>query len=285
MNVMNFKHRLIWQDFLELESELGEILKFIPYEADNLTTFSPKCSELLLSTCSKMESFMKYSLDSSLFDLIYLLGFHDIKKFLDTNVKNQRDLNIKIYRKIFDEIYHLSSKSVIFKGHRFIAISPFKTWKENGTLPWWNTYNKLKHNYFEFIESGTLEKAVISLAGYFLIIFNHIESLNWLLHHTNAIKCDKPKEKIFRELETPEVVLNEWDQKRELYTKASEDNPDNKYLQMKSSRYKSDTERNRRVFNNMKEWSQLLQPFKTPLLMTGESHFFTYIYQSPITCD
>ncbi|MBR1916130.1 MAG: hypothetical protein IJ830_06830 [Alphaproteobacteria bacterium] len=126
-----------------LIQKLQEILLFIEPSKDGLKAYSHKIRELLFLACSDLESTLKkykFGKNNGMKDYIEILKFVDLTKY-----------------KISLVGYAQSYKC-----------SPFENWdkdKVTQSLPWYEAYNKIKHNREENFHFATLENCINAIAA------------------------------------------------------------------------------------------------------------------------
>lgn len=126
-----------------LIQKLQEILLFIEPSEDGLKAYSHKIRELLFLACSDLESTLKkykFGKNDSMKDYIEILKFVDLTKY-------------KISLVGYASPY---------------KCCPFENWnkdKVTQSLPWYEAYNKIKHNREENFHFATLENCINAIAA------------------------------------------------------------------------------------------------------------------------
>ena len=86
-------------------------------------------------------------------------------------------------RRVIADGLKLSGSSVMFhdwSGGR--VFSPFLTWGSQGSTPWWDKYNAVKHDSANALQSSTLENAMYSVSAAILALGPHLisDGMTWL---------------------------------------------------------------------------------------------------------
>lgn len=138
--------RLIIEDFERL-------FEFVEPHSSNENVFSHRIYELLLRTCTEVESCCK--------------------GILIANGHSARDMND--YKKI-EQATHLSDYTVQytnwFPSH--YSVQPFASWSTGGTLSWYKAYNDVKHNRWLNFKLANLKNLLDAISGLLCIIYAQI---------------------------------------------------------------------------------------------------------------
>lgn len=113
-----------WNYYLNLEKEFLKLEDYIPIIEENFKTISPQYMKLLMSICSEID-----------------VVFKDFMKF----VNKSEDNNMGVYRTFIQDNYKSFLDYTLFSSKNF-GFYPFKDWKENNKLFWWDAYTSLKHD-------------------------------------------------------------------------------------------------------------------------------------------
>lgn len=117
-------------------------------------------------------------------------------------------LNITDYRNVFEDFYRLSSCEVIIAPLSIrLSSLPYQEFSKKSP-PWWQEYNKVKHDLAGNFEKATLKIVLDSLAGLFLLNVVHLDARNFLIEnkvlkgfdtereaHPGTFKAEKLKER------------------------------------------------------------------------------------------
>ena len=180
INNCSFDPIKIWGRYLVLEEAFLKFMKYIPLIPDHFAVTSPYLDDLLIRSCSLLESFFKAGSHFELFD-IYKDQI-DFQKNLEILRHSPKKASIRNMESVFNQHYNLSPKEVhfIYQGYQ-CGFFPYLNWNQNTSPNWWNDYNSLKHNGFE--NSVTYENFRNSLGALFLAIVTHAD----MIHHLEAI--------------------------------------------------------------------------------------------------
>ena len=138
--------RLIFDDFERL-------FEFVEPHTSNENVFSHRIYELLLRTCTEVESCCKGIL---------------VANGLAAN-------NMDDYKKI-EQATHLSDYTVQYSNwfpSQYI-IQPFASWATGGSLPWYSDYNSVKHNRCQNFPKASLKNLLDAISGLLCIIHAQI---------------------------------------------------------------------------------------------------------------
>lgn len=114
-----------WSYFLALEADLKIISRYVELHESNYETFSIGLTQLFMAACSEIDVVFKQICD------------------LLTGKKLE---NMGAYTKASIEKLSFLSTKVISIPIYGIAFMPFKNWKVDSKLSWWEAYNEVKHN-------------------------------------------------------------------------------------------------------------------------------------------
>ncbi len=95
---------LAWDEYRILEENFLEYLRYVPLSNEHFNVWSLYLGDLLLRTCSIIDSFFKRAIFSSVLD-----GVNNIKLY---RTYTGSQINIDTHRIIFDSFYQLSSKKI-----------------------------------------------------------------------------------------------------------------------------------------------------------------------------
>jgi hypothetical protein len=136
------------------EAALEAAVKFVPYCTEHLNVWSPQFAQIILDCASQIDSIWKAA----------------------EQTRNPSTSSEKRTIKDHWNQYRLlvgAQKVVFFAGPNPAVIEPFSDW--NGASfqspPWWQAYNKLKHDRFSNQSEATMPHAVNAVGGLLLAIF------------------------------------------------------------------------------------------------------------------
>jgi len=180
-----------WLDYLKLEEELISFMKIIPPHDQNKNVWSHQLANMLIIIATRLESFIKSSLSSKIWEVIDehtdnfpLNILHEIK------AKKKHLWNIKDYKKFYNNFFRLDSHFVCNKTRGYEKIIPYAEWENDNSPSWWKSYNDLKHDYYSNMPSATLDVVFNALAGFFLIFIIHPEVFSMLAYKREVIKTN-----------------------------------------------------------------------------------------------
>lgn len=138
--------RLIIDDFERL-------FEFIEPHTSNENVFSHRIYELLLRTCTEVESCCK--------------------GILIANGHSAKDMND--YKKI-EQATHLSGYSVCYSNWfpTHYSVQPFASWATGGSLSWYKAYNDVKHNRWQNFTLANLKNLLDAICGLLCIIHSQV---------------------------------------------------------------------------------------------------------------
>ena len=138
--------RLIIDDFERL-------FEFIEPHTSNENVFSHRIYELLLRTCTEVESCCKG---------ILIANGHAAN-------------NMEDYKKI-EQATHLSGYTVRYSNWfpSYYSIQPFASWTTGGSLSWYKAYNDLKHNRWQNFTLANLKNLLNAISGLLCVIYAQI---------------------------------------------------------------------------------------------------------------
>jgi hypothetical protein len=149
MNLDTQPHHHAFQLLLR---DLHRLLEFVEPVDANEKTYSHRIFELLLRTCTEYESLCKH--------LLQVAGYESPERNFEH--WNGRDFQALAVNR------PLTKHQVRVRFWRPIKnVEPFQAWKNDEALPWYQNYNKVKHNRHEDFKKATLETLVDALAGLF----------------------------------------------------------------------------------------------------------------------
>lgn len=151
-----------------LNEQLGTTANYVEPDKKNYGTYSVTYTNILLSACSEIEIVAKMICQMIDPDTDYLSAEVPNKSGtkMVKNMINMEKLSAALLKR-FPHLYE--AKAQIINKHE--TIYPFEYWKDgNCELPWWKSYNMVKHYRHQFFDNATLENTLHSVAA--LIILN-----------------------------------------------------------------------------------------------------------------
>jgi hypothetical protein len=149
--------RLAEQSLLLLVQRLDELLHFVEPSPSTLTTHSHKARELLILACTEVETAWK----------AYL-------RIAGVTPPARGDFTTNDYVKLLEPL-HLAEYQVSLPRYADVpAIRPFHGWsaaQPTRSLPWYDAYNKTKHDRSSYFTEATLWNCLQALAAN-LVLFS-----------------------------------------------------------------------------------------------------------------
>lgn len=153
----------IWNEYVYLEDDFVESIRYLPLVPEHYEVWSAHFADLIIRIGSVFDSFLKRAI------FCELLTDEDGIEQCREKYRSGKNITIKDYYDIFEQIYNLSSKNV-YDIFAFETVTPFSSWANNyDSLGWWKAYTKLKHDRFANKEVATLEATLNALGGLFLL--------------------------------------------------------------------------------------------------------------------
>lgn len=147
--------------FLLIQSDLQRIFEFIEPADTNLPAYSYRTHELLMRTCIEIEANFKAILKENMFNPTDKNG----------DPIPEKRWNIHDYRRV-NKTHHLSTYRVhipIWEGKGAVC-EPFKQWSTAVDLPWYQAYNKSKHDRRAEFKEANFENLLNSVAGLLVLL-------------------------------------------------------------------------------------------------------------------
>lgn len=154
-----------WDYFLLLERDLSDIFDYIEPCPENLKTYGPMLTKLLLSAGSEIEATFK--------DLIKV-------KDPDNAILQKKPSNMNQYRQFAHAFLQKELDQVQIGFNRSeMACSPWDYWwkqdgknrePEDSAATWWTAYTDIKHNRAENSNSASMENVLDAMAALFSLI-------------------------------------------------------------------------------------------------------------------
>lgn len=184
-----FERGKAWFLYSKLERDFIDTTSYVALETVHDNVWSEKFGEILTRTGDLVDSFFRLMIDSKSLDAETQV------KTLRAKILTEQKTNANWFPKItdfsatFDPIFKLSSVEVEadYGLTYYGKLLPFKNFDKQSP-PWWEPYNKVKHEIFEQIEKrATLENVINALASLFVLNILHKESQRYLIRYTDII--------------------------------------------------------------------------------------------------
>lgn len=160
---------MFWPIYLKLEQEFKELSYYITIDKNQLKTYSIKIADLILRASAECENIAS--------ELCKKEGI----KFVDSKGHIRKVVNFNEYIEALNKIYNLQRKNVnpvyenISNNAFDIKLTPFVkrkikvNGKEKEVIPWYNAYNKIKHDRIKNYKKANMENLILTLSALFLL--------------------------------------------------------------------------------------------------------------------
>ena len=144
------------------EEQLLDIMKTLPPAPKNLKSYSPRLASLILDACGLLDSILRQITPDPV--------------RVDGEIKKRNNLDIKDYATLYSTEFNLPKLKSILLIHPPNYRCPFEPWASISSggdyepLPWWQTYNGLKHDRIAHMKSAGLDKAIDALCALHQVI-------------------------------------------------------------------------------------------------------------------
>jgi hypothetical protein len=132
-------------NFRQLEEQLLECMRFIPFVEQNQSVVSPKFIPIILESCTLIES-------------IFRRGIAD----------NRRH-TLKSYCAFIEPELELADTTTLLLTTPMRFLRPFQSWTTEPPA-WWSAYNQLKHDRINKYDAATYDLTILALAGLHQVI-------------------------------------------------------------------------------------------------------------------
>lgn len=177
-HVCNYLRGMNWHTYHYLDTRLNELSRYISFAPENRVTWSEALADLLILTGSAVDSFFR-----DMGGCPYIQSSTHYLRVQQRVSKANRNWNINDFRDAYEPIYELSKNKVDipFGLSYYGLIQPFREFDVNGIPAWWNSYNHLKHNYYDHLNEANLENVLNSLGGLLILNALHKCSQEYLI--------------------------------------------------------------------------------------------------------
>jgi len=171
-----------WIKYERLENEFLNATLYVPLVDAHKQVWSEFFGDLLNKIGNSIDSFLHMMIDDYDFDTEY--------QHVSTLRKSKRKRDITYFRDFFEPIFQLSDSKVdvSYGLTEYGIIYPFKKFGNDSVPDWWNSYNHVKHQWFDCIQEATLQHTIEALAGLFMLNVLYKKSRKYLLRE-NVIFC------------------------------------------------------------------------------------------------
>jgi len=160
---------LFWPIYKKLEEEFKELSYYIAIDRKQLKTYSIKIADLILRTVAECEN------------IASLICKNENIKFRDKKGHIRKSVYFNEYIEELNSIFRLDEKLInpiyinIDESAFDIKLQPFRkeklkvNGKEKEIIPWYNAYNKIKHDRVRYFKQANLENLINALAALFML--------------------------------------------------------------------------------------------------------------------
>lgn len=140
-----------WNYFLTIEEDIAELARWIEFHESNFQCFSIQLARILMVASAEVDVMAR-------------------KLSSDIDQDSKAD-NIHQYRKVIMAAYPDFFTYTLEMPRYGLSFSPWSSWENSGNPPsWWQANNKVKHHRSDKFERASLENALNSVAGLFVLI-------------------------------------------------------------------------------------------------------------------
>ena len=144
--------------FFLIQDDLKELFEYVEPSPVSMKTFSYRIHELLMRTCIEIEA--------------------NFKAILAENHYTKSRADITVYKKI-NVTHRLSSYKVIlpiWNGKKERVFKPFIDWDNNKPLPWYQAYNKSKHDRQEKFQQANLKNLLDAVTALLILLSSQFKT-------------------------------------------------------------------------------------------------------------
>jgi len=177
----SFIRGLNWHTYKNLENKVLEVSRHITFDRLNTNTWSENLANILILTGSAVDTFFR--------DMRECPNIRESDTYNEISRRvGERRWNIYDFRDTFDPIYELSRNEIEVPFglskyphpiHPFIQ--PFEAFSTPLLPFWWDSYNGLKHEYYDNLRSATLDNVLNALGSLLLLNCLHKCSQQYLI--------------------------------------------------------------------------------------------------------
>lgn len=147
-----------WQYYLMLEKQFINTLQYVDLNTNNFSTFSNQYANLLQAIGSELDSFFKVYCSYNPDDY---KSISDYATFVLSDFPSVLTQELEIIN------YDITTK-------------PFDGWdatRAKQSLPWWESFDKIKHSRTANKSDASLEKVLNALGGLFIIEMKYLQKI------------------------------------------------------------------------------------------------------------
>lgn len=147
-----------WQYYLMLEKQFINTLQYVDLDANNFSTFSNQYANLLQAIGSELDSFFK----------VYCSFNPNDRK----SISDYASFVLNDFPTILTQEVEIPNYDILIK--------PFDGWdstRAKQSLPWWESFDKIKHSRTANKSDASLEKVLNALGGLFIIEMKYLQKI------------------------------------------------------------------------------------------------------------
>ncbi len=174
-----------WRYYLLLESRFIETLSFVELHTDNYTAFSNNYALLIQAIGAELDTMFKIYCGFNTDDRKSIIDYIKAIDEEENNVKPQHAID-----------HPFRTQTINVTGQN-ITVQPFRTWdigKPAQSLPWWEAFDKLKHNRFESRKLANQENCLNILGA---LLFIEMKMLKKITEGTEEIDIFNKTSELF----------------------------------------------------------------------------------------
>jgi hypothetical protein len=157
--------------FSIIQEDLIKLFEYIEPSDVNNVTYSFRIHELLIRICIEVEGNFKAILRENIFDPKDKYG----------KSRPEKNWNIKDF-KVVNKTHHLDDYTIklpFWKGE-LNERKPFKAWKTNDSIPWYQAYNQSKHDRVYNFEKANFENLIDAYCGLCTILSSQFKTQDFM---------------------------------------------------------------------------------------------------------
>ena len=150
--------KLFWNQYLDIESEMLECLKYIELSEEHYTVYSAKFVSIILECGAEIDNVFR--------------NICNIDMGTRSNISTY-------YDKVIAQFPNLQHSIAIIKSTP-LSFQPFKTWSQSQpskSIPWWENYNSVKHDRVNNFKLASFENALTILSALFILEMLYYDKL------------------------------------------------------------------------------------------------------------
>lgn len=145
--------KLHWNYFIALERDLEMASRYVEFCPQNFDVYSIEFAHLLFAAASEVEV---------------------VSKLLCQRLQpDARRGNIDDYKIVLLAKFPSLPATRVFIPRYGLDLKPWENWAGQDNLPWWRSYNNVKHERQEHFSEATLKNAVSALGALLILTFHH----------------------------------------------------------------------------------------------------------------